>query len=86
MAMTTPIQGSAADIIKIAMVKVYNALKKLKKSKLILQVHDELIIEAHESEAEEAKRILTQCMESAVSLAVPMVAEANTGKSWFDAK
>lgn len=86
MAMNTPIQGSAADIIKIAMVKVYDALKSLKKSKLILQVHDELIIEAHESEAEDAKRILTECMESAVSLAVPMVAEANTGKSWFDAK
>jgi DNA polymerase-1 len=86
MAMNTPIQGSAADIIKIAMVKVYRALKELKKSKLILQVHDELIIEAHESEAEAAKKILTECMESAVSLAVPMVAEANTGKSWFDAK
>ncbi len=86
MAMNTPIQGSAADIIKIAMVSVYNALKKLKKSRLILQVHDELIIEAHKSEAEEAKKILTECMESAVNLAVPMVAEANIGKSWFDAK
>ncbi|MBR2476573.1 MAG: DNA polymerase I [Clostridia bacterium] len=86
MAMNTPIQGSAADIIKIAMVSVYNALKKLEKSKLILQVHDELIIEAHESEAEMAKKILTECMENAVNLAVPMVAEANIGKSWFDAK
>ncbi len=86
MAMNTPIQGSAADIIKIAMVSVYNALKKLDKSRLILQVHDELIIEAHESEAEEAKKILTECMEKAVDLVVPMVAEANVGKSWFEAK
>ena len=86
MAMNTPIQGSAADIIKIAMVSVYNALKKLEKSKLILQVHDELIIEAHESEAEEAKKILTECMEKAVDLVVPMVAEANVGKSWYEAK
>lgn len=86
MAMNTPIQGSAADIIKIAMVSVYNALKKLNKSRLILQVHDELIIEAHESEAAEAEKILVECMEGAVNLAVPMVAEANIGKSWFDAK
>lgn len=86
MAMNTPIQGSAADIIKIAMVSVYNALKKLKRSHLILQVHDELIIEAHESEAEEAKNLLTECMEKAVNLVVPMVAEANTGKSWYEAK
>lgn len=86
MAMNTPIQGSAADIIKIAMVSVYNALKKLKKSRLILQVHDELIIEAHESEAAEAEKILVECMEGAVNLTVPMVAEANRGKSWFDAK
>jgi len=86
MAMNTPIQGSAADIIKIAMVSVYNALKSLEKSKLILQVHDELIIEAHESEAEQAMQILTECMQNAVSLAVPMVAEAKSGKSWFNAK
>lgn len=86
MAMNTPIQGSAADIIKIAMVSVYNALKNLEKSKLILQVHDELIIEAHESEADEAKKILTECMEKAVDLVVPMVAEANIGNSWYDAK
>ena len=86
MAMNTPIQGTAADIIKIAMVNVFNALKKLKKSKLILQVHDELIIEAHESEADEAERILTECMENAVKMAVPFIAEASRGKSWFDAK
>ncbi len=86
MAMNTPIQGSAADIIKIAMVKVYDALKSLSNSKLILQVHDELIIEAHESEAEQAEKLLVECMESAVKLAVPMVAEANRGKSWYDAK
>lgn len=86
MAMNTPIQGTAADIIKIAMVRVYNALKKLEKSRLILQVHDELIIEAHESEAEEAKKILKECMEGAVSFDVPMLSEVNVGLSWYDAK
>ena len=86
MAMNTPIQGTAADIIKIAMVSVYEKLKELKDTKLILQVHDELIILAHESEADKAEKILRQCMESAVNMKVPMIAEANMGKSWFDAK
>lgn len=86
MAMNTPIQGTAADIIKIAMVSVYEKLKALKDTRLILQVHDELIILAHESEADEAEKILRQCMESAVNMKVPMVAEANRGKSWFEAK
>ena len=86
MAMNTPIQGSAADIIKIAMVKVFNALKKLSRSRLILQVHDELIIEAHKSEVAEAEKILKECMENAVKLAVPMEVEAKCGKSWYDTK
>ena len=84
--MNTPIQGTAADIIKIAMVSVYEKLKALKDTRLILQGHDELIILAHESEADEAEKILRQCMESAVNMKVPMVAEANRGKSWFEAK
>ena len=69
------------------MLGVQKRLKQEKlKSELILQVHDELIIEAHASEADEAKKILTECMEKAVDLVVPMVAEANIGNSWYDAK
>lgn len=87
MVRNTPIQGSAADIIKLAMVKVYEELtKRSLNAKLILQVHDELIIEAPENEVDEVKTILTQAMESAAKLSVPLVAEANTGKSWYDAK
>jgi DNA polymerase-1 len=86
-AMNSPIQGYAADIIKIAMVKVYNRLKKENlKSKLILQVHDELIIDAYDDEAELAQQILKEEMESAVSLNVPLIAEVKTGHSWYDTK
>ncbi len=86
-AMNTPIQGSAADIIKIAMVSITNKLKQSGlKSKLILQVHDELIIQAPKDEAQTVKALLTECMENAVNLNVPLIAEANTGKTWYDAK
>lgn len=86
-AMNTPIQGSAADIIKIAMVKVYNALKaECPNSRLILQIHDELIIEAPLDEAEKAGQVLQREMESAAALSVPLVAEVGTGKSWYEAK
>ncbi|MCI1931165.1 MAG: DNA polymerase I [Clostridia bacterium] len=86
-AMNMPIQGTAADIIKIAMVKVWRELKKRKmKSRLILQVHDELIIEAPENEKEEAAKILQTNMENAVKLKVPLVAEVKNGYSWYDAK
>lgn len=86
-AMNTPIQGSAADIIKIAMVKVYNELNKRKlKSRLILQVHDELIIEAHESEMEEVTKILKESMENAVELKVPLSLEVKSGVSWYETK
>ncbi len=87
MAMNTPIQGSAADIIKIAMVNVYKELKKRKmKSKLVLQVHDELIIEAHKNEVEEVKKILSNLMENAVELNIPLKVEMETGESWYDTK
>jgi len=87
MVRNTPIQGSAADIIKLAMVNVYRELKKGGfRSSLILQVHDELIIEAYEDEIEQVTKILTQCMENAAKLSVPLVAEASCGKSWYDAK
>lgn len=86
-AMNTPIQGSAADIIKVAMVKVYKELKKkMLKSKLILQVHDELIIEAHRDEVEEVKDLLKDIMESAVKLSVPLKVDMKTGDSWYDTK
>ena len=84
-AMNTPIQGTAADIIKIAMVKVY---KKLQESgleaKLILQVHDELIVEAKESDAEKVAALLKEEMENAVKLSIPLTADVNTGKTWYD--
>ena len=87
MARNTPIQGSAADIIKIAMVNTERELRRRNlKSSLILQVHDELIIEAYEEEADEVKELLTSCMESAAKLSVPLVAEAKCGHSWYDAK
>ncbi|MCL1835198.1 MAG: DNA polymerase I [Oscillospiraceae bacterium] len=84
-ALNMPIQGSAADIIKIAMI---NASKKLSKlnARLILQVHDELIAECPEGEAEEVSAILRAEMENAAKLSVPLLAEAHTGKSWHDAK
>ena len=86
-AMNAPIQGAAADIIKIAMVKVYERLKSEGlDARLILQVHDELIIEARESDAEKARIILKEEMENAVDLAVPMSVDVNSGHSWYDAK
>ncbi len=84
--MNTPIQGTAADIIKLAMVRVYRRLKsELPDARLILQVHDELIVEVPESLAEKACALLKEEMEGAVSLAVPLIAEAKSGKTWLDA-
>ncbi len=86
-AMNMPIQGSAADIIKIAMINVSKALKERNmKSRLILQVHDELLIEAEESEAAEVAELLKNEMENAVKLNVPLDVDVHTGKSWFEAK
>lgn len=86
-ALNTPIQGSAADIIKIAMVKVYYRLKsEAARSRLILQVHDELIVEAHKDEMQRVKEILRSEMEQAYKLKVPLRADISTGKTWFDAK
>lgn len=82
-----PIQGTAADIIKIAMIRVYDRLKKENmQSKLILQVHDELIVEAPVEEAEKAAEILKEEMENAVKLRVPLTVDAHIGKTWYDAK
>ncbi|MBQ9374936.1 MAG: DNA polymerase I, partial [Ruminococcus sp.] len=86
-AMNAPIQGAAADIIKIAMVKVYNRLfAEQLDAHLILQVHDELILEASEKDAQKAAEILKEEMENAVDLAVPMTVDVNIGHSWYDAK
>ena len=86
-AMNSPIQGTAADIIKIAMLRVEEALDKEGfRAKLILQVHDELIIEAPEIEAEAVAALLRREMENAVSLAVPLTVEVSIGKTWYDCK
>ncbi|MCK9217901.1 MAG: DNA polymerase I [Firmicutes bacterium] len=87
MAMNTPIQGSAADIIKIAMVNVFRELKDSNmKSKLILQVHDELIIEAHKDEVDKVKDIIKSKMEEALTLSVPLVVDLNIGDNWYETK
>lgn len=86
-AMNAPIQGAAADIIKIAMVRVYKKLREEKlDARLILQVHDELIIEAAEKDKDRAEKILKDEMENAVKLAVPMTVDVNSGRSWYEAK
>ena len=86
-AMNSPIQGTAADIIKIAMVKVDEELKRSKMdARLILQVHDELLVEARKEQAEQVMRILVDCMENAVNFSVPLDVEANIGDTWYDAK
>ncbi len=84
-AKNTPIQGTAADIIKIAMIKVYNRLRESKlDAKLILQVHDELIVEAKEDCADKVAALLKEEMENAVKLTVPMTVDVNIGKTWYD--
>ena len=84
-AMNTPIQGTAADIMKIAMINVYNKFKNMK-SKLILQVHDELLVETYPDEIESVKSILKTEMESVIKLKVPLLAELSEGKNWLEAK
>ncbi len=86
-AMNMPLQGSSADIIKVAMVNVHNRLKNEGlKSKLILQVHDELIIDALKEEKDKVIKILTEEMEGAVNLSVKLTVETEVGETWFDAK
>ncbi len=86
-AMNTPIQGTAADIMKIAMINVYRALKENNlKSKIILQVHDEMMIEALEEEKDKVKKILKESMESAIKLDVPLIAEISEAKNWYECK
>ena len=86
-AINTPIQGTAADIIKIAMLKVAENLRQAQvKSRVLLQVHDELVLEVTEKEKDQVARIVKDTMEHAVELAVPLVADVAVGKNWAQAK
>ena len=86
-ALNTPIQGTAADLIKLAMIRVYHALREnYPQATLLLQVHDELIIECPEEIASDVATMISHEMEQVASLNVPLVAEAKWGKSWYDAK
>lgn len=86
-ALNMPIQGTAADIIKLAMVRVHRALfARGLQTKLILQVHDELILDAPPGEAEEASALLLDCMQNAMQLKVPLTVDVKTGHSWYDTK
>ena len=86
-AMNTPIQGTAADIMKIAMIKVFKEIEERGlKSKIVLQVHDEMMIEALEEEKEEIKKIVKESMETATKLNVPLVAELSEATNWYDCK
>ena len=86
-AMNSPIQGTAADIIKLAMNRVHGALASdFPEAKLLLQVHDELIVEAPQQDAQAVASLLKRCMEDIIALKVPLVAEVNIGRSWYDCK
>ena len=86
-ALNMPIQGTAADIMKLAMIAVWKRLKaESLLARLVLQVHDELIVECPEAEAEQVARLLEEEMEGVVSLSVPLTAEAHWGKNWLEAK
>ena len=85
--MNTPVQGTAADIIKLAMVRIDRALREAGlQSRLILQVHDELLLECPPEEAEHAADLLRKAMEEAVELQVPLVAEVHRGENWACSK
>jgi DNA polymerase-1 len=86
-ALNTPIQGTAADLIKLAMIRVENALNdKYPQAELLLQVHDELIVECPEQIATEVSALVSEEMRNVAELSVPLIAQANWGKSWFEAK
>ena len=85
-AINAPIQGSAADIIKLAMIQVDKAMRETNmKSKMLLQVHDELVFDVHKDEVEQLQELVKREMESAVSIAVPMVVEMEVADNWLDA-
>ena len=85
-AINMPIQGTAADMIKIAMINIFDELKKKKfKSKMILQVHDELLFDARKDELEDLKPMIKELMENAMPLNVPITVEMGVGNNWLDA-
>lgn len=84
-AINTPIQGSAADLIKVVMIDIEKELKK-RKSKMILQVHDELVFEAHKDELDEVREMVRDKMENTVDLEVPIKVDINVGENWLEAK
>jgi DNA polymerase-1 len=85
-AINMPIQGTAADMIKFAMIKIHNELKKRDtKTKMVLQVHDELVFDAHKAEVKELKPLIKKLMENALPLKVPVVVDIGTGDNWLDA-
>ena len=87
MALNTPIQGSSADILKKAMIDIYKEFQKKNiKSKMILQVHDELIFNVLKQEEDEVKKIVDYCMDNAYKLDVPLKVDIETGDNWYDAK
>ena len=84
--MNAPIQGTAADIIKLAMIRVYDALKKCGyKSKLLLQIHDELLVETYPDEIEDVKKIIEDGMKNAVKLSGPLEIDMKQGNNWLEA-
>ena len=83
--MNTPVQGSAADLIKQAMIDLHRRARRREvRSRLILQIHDELLLEVPEAEAEQARVLVKEVMEGALKLDVPLVADARLGRSWAD--
>ena len=85
-ATNSPLQGSAADLIKVAMIRVSEALRAAYRAKLLLQVHDELVVEAPEAETEPVATLVKESMEGAAALRVPLVATVGIGDNWLDAK
>ena len=84
-AINAPIQGSAADVIKMAMINIYKALNKSFKTKMILQVHDELVFDVYKPELEEVKSMVKDKMENAVQLSVPLTVDLGVGDNWLEA-
>ena len=86
-AMNSPIQGTAADIIKLAMIRVHDELlARGLQARLILQVHDELIVETPEDEVETVKALVSECMAGVMQLSVPLLATVSVGKTWYECK
>ena len=87
MALNTPIQGTAADIIKIAMIRLYNEFNKQNlKSKILVQVHDELVVDCKKDEFDIVKKLMKEVMENVIELEVPLLVDIEYGDNWYQAK